>query len=149
MPKADRVVTPHLVVDDSEAAIAFYTEVFGATELFRLTSPDGAIVHAEIKVGQSLVMIADESPEHGSVSPKTLGGTPVILNLKLNDVDRVAAAAIACGAELLIPISDQFYGERSGRLRDPFGHLWIVSTHIEDVSPEEMQRRADKLYGPA
>lgn len=147
--KLDRaqVVTAHLVVSDSNAAIDFYKRAFGAIELYRLTSPNGAIVHAEIKIGQSLVMLADEAPEHGSFAPKTIGGTPVILNLKVADVDTLAKAAVACGAEVLIPVADQFYGERSGRLRDPFGHLWIVGTHIEDVTPEEMQSRADKLYG--
>lgn len=142
-------MTPHLVVSDSKAAIDFYEKAFGATELYRLISPDGEIVHAEIKIGESLVMLTDEAPGHGSLSPGTIGGTPVILNLKVDDVDAVAEAAVACGAEVLIPVADQFYGERSGRLRDPFGHLWIVGTHIEDVSPEEMQRRADKIYGAA
>jgi PhnB protein len=134
-------VTPYLSVNDAAAAIEFYKQGFGATEVMRLPGPNGKLGHAEIKIGDALVMLADEFPEYGNLSPKTLGGSAVRLHLYVTDVDAFFDKAVAAGAKVLIPIADQFYGDRSGRLEDPFGHVWLVSTHIEDVSPEEMQRR--------
>jgi PhnB protein len=138
-------VTPYLSVHDAAAAIEFYKKGFDATEVMRLPGPDGKLGHAEIKIGNRLVMLADEFPEHGNLSPKTLGGSAVRLHLYVEDVDAFFTKAVSAGAKVLIPIADQFYGDRSGRLEDPFGHVWLVSTHVEDVSPEEMQRRMEAL----
>ena len=134
-------VTPYLIVKDAAAAIAFYERAFGAKETMRLAEPSGRIGHAEISIGGATIMIADEYPEMGFRGPQALGGSPVTLVLHVTDVDAVADRAVAAGAAVVIPVKDQFYGERSGRIRDPFGHLWILSTHVEDVSTEEMQRR--------
>ncbi len=140
-------VTPLLVVPDTDAALRFYREAFDVKELFRLTMPDGATAHAQMLIGGALVMLADENPAHGNLAPTLVGGAPVLMNLTAPDVDDVVARAKAAGAEELIPVGDQFYGERSGRIRDPFGHVWIVSTVTEEVAPEEMQRRMDKMMG--
>ena len=136
-------VTPYLSVNDAASAIEFYKKGFGATEIMRLPDPSGKIGHAEVKIGNAIVMLADEFPEHGHVSPKTLGGSTVKLHMYVEDVDAFFDKAVAAGAKILIPIADQFYGDRSGRLEDPFGHIWLVSTHTEDVSPEEMQKRME------
>lgn len=136
-------VTPYLCVKDAAAAIEFYKKGFGATELMRLPMPDGKIGHAEIKIGNAIVMLADEHPETGHISPQTLGGSTVKLHMYVEDVDGFFEKAEAAGAKVLIPPADQFYGDRSGRLEDPFGHVWLVSTHTEDVSPEEMQKRME------
>jgi PhnB protein len=143
IPKEYAGVTPYLCVHDGAAAIEFYKQGFGATEKMRLPDPNGKIGHAEVKIGNALVMIADEFPEHGHISPKTLGGSTVKLHMYVEDVDAFFEKAVAAGAKVLIPVADQFYGDRSGRLEDPFGHIWLVSTHTEDVSPEEMQRRME------
>ena len=134
-------ITAYLGVHDAAAAIEFYKDAFGATEVMRLPMPNGKIGHAEVKIGNSLLMLADEAPDVGHNSPKTLGGTTVKLHMYVEDVDAFFERAVAGGAKVIIPVADQFYGDRSGRLEDPFGHLWIVSTHTEDVSPEEMERR--------
>ncbi|HLO00327.1 MAG TPA: VOC family protein [Pyrinomonadaceae bacterium] len=136
-------VIPYLSVNDCAAAIEFYKKAFGATEIMRLPMPGGKLGHAEIKIGDALVMLADEFPDYGNLSPKTLGGSAVRLHMYVEDVDAFFEKAVAAGAKILIPLADQFYGDRSGRLEDPFGHVWLVSTHIEDVSPEEMQRRME------
>lgn len=136
-------VTPYLSVNDAAAAIEFYKKGFGATEVMRLPGPDGKLGHAEIRIGDALVMLADESPDYGNLSPKTLGGSAVRLHMYVEDVDAFFEQAVAAGAKVLIPIADQFYGDRSGRLEDPFGHVWLISTHKEDVSPEEMQKRME------
>ncbi len=141
VPEGYYTATPHLIVKDTGAAIEFYKQAFGARELMRLTTPDGMIAHAEIKIGDSTVMLADEFPEWGNLSPESLGGTPARIHLYVEDVDAVAARAVAAGAKVEIPVDDQFYGDRSGRFRDPFGHLWVVGTRIEDMDPEDMQRR--------
>jgi PhnB protein len=138
-------VTPLLVVSNAAEALRFYTEAFGAEELFRLTMPDGAIAHAQMLIGGALVMLADENPDHGNLAPTTLGGSTVLMQLTVPDVDEVVARAKAAGAGEVIPVGDQFYGERSGRIRDPFGHVWIVSTVTEPLSPDEMQRRMDEM----
>jgi PhnB protein len=135
------IATPYLVVADGAKAIDFCKEAFGATELMRLADPDGRIAHAELKIGDSVIMLSGAAPEYGRLSPQSLGGTPVTIHLYVENVDAWANQVVAAGAKILRPVQDQFYGERSGRLQDPFGHVWIVSTHIEDVTPEEIQRR--------
>lgn len=142
---ASATVVPYLCVKDSAAAIEFYKQAFGATEIMRLNNPAGQIGHAEISIGGALVMLADEIPAYGNVSPTTLGGCPAKLAMQVPDVDAFVARAVAAGAKLVMPVADQFYGERSGRVEDPFGYSWLVSTHIEDVTPAEMQQRYDAL----
>jgi PhnB protein len=136
-------VTPYLAVNDAAAAIEFYKQGFGATEIMRLPEPSGKIGHAEVKIGNAIVMLADEHPANGHVSPATLGGSTVKLHMYVEDVDAFFEKAVAAGAKVLIPVADQFYGDRSGRLEDPFGHVWLVSTHTEDLSLEEIQRRME------
>lgn len=137
-------VFPYLMVRDAKAAIAFYTQAFGAVELFRHKAPDGKIGHAEVRIGDTVIMLADEFPDHDAHAPGKFGGSPVSLHLYCENVDEVAATAIAAGAKVKRPVADQFYGDRLGTLEDPFGHTWHVSTHIEDVSAEELDRRAKK-----
>lgn len=141
IPDGYPTATPYLVVKDAAKAIAFYELAFGATELLRLADPSGKVAHAEIKIGDSPVMLADEIPEWGNHSPQSLGGTPVSIHLYVEDVDDLERRAVAAGATVLIPVGDQFYGDRSGRLQDPFGHIWIIATHTEDMTPQEMRRR--------
>jgi PhnB protein len=136
-------VTPYLAVNDAAAAIEFYKSGFGATERMRLSAPDGKIGHAEVMIGNAIVMLADEDPGAAHISPKALGGSTVKLHMYVEDVDAFFEKAQAAGAKVLLPPADQFYGDRSGRLEDPFGHVWLVSTHTEDVSPEEMQKRME------
>ena len=140
-------VTPYLCVDGAGAAIDFYTEVFGAQERFRMPAPEGRIGHAEIQIGGSLIMLADEFPAMGAVSPRTVGGTPVTLQVYVDDVDAVFERAVARGATAIRKVEDQFYGDRAGQFEDPFGHRWSVATHVEDVPPEEMARRAAEMMG--
>ena len=140
-------VSPYLVVDGAAAAIDFYSQVLGAKERMRMGGPDGKVGHAELQIGDSLVMLADEFPEMGAVGPKTVGGTPVSIGVYVNDVDAVYAKAIEKGATATRPVEDRFYGDRSGEFVDPFGHKWSVSTHVEDVEPEEMERRAAAMMG--
>jgi PhnB protein len=142
IPDGYRSLSPYLIVADGAAAIAFYRDVFGARLRMRLDGPDGKVGHAELDIGDSLVMLADEHPEMGALAPSSIGGTPVGLHLYLEDVDAVVAKAVAAGAILKRPVDNQFYGDRLGSIVDPFGHLWHVSTHVEDVSPEEIGRRA-------
>ena len=149
VPDGYRSITPYVIVRGGAAAIAFYQKVFGARLRMKLDAPGGKIGHAELEIGDSLVMLADEHPEMGALAPPTIGGTPVGLHVYLADVDAVAAKAIAAGATLKRPVADQFYGDRLGSIVDPFGHLWHISTHIEDVSPDEIARRAAALHGGA
>lgn len=141
IPDGYHSVTPYLIVNDGASAIDFYKRAFGATELFRMDAPGGKIGHAEIKIGDSPIMLADEFPEMGYRSAKAIGSTPVSLMIYVEDVDSVFPQAIAAGGKELKPLEDQFYGDRSGTLEDPFGHVWTVSTHKEDISPEEMDQR--------
>ena len=145
IPAGLQELTPVLVVNDSNRAIEFYKTVFGAKERMRLTEPGGKVVHGELTIGHSVTMVSDEFPEWGDISPKTEIPSPVRIALYVEDVDVVADRAIAHGARLLIPIADQFYGDRGGRLADPFGHIWILATHKEDVSQDEMQKRMEAL----
>lgn len=140
------LVIPYLHVKGAARAIEFYQQAFGATEVLRLTEPGGRIGHAEIRIGESRVMLADEYPEHAIAGPQTLGGSSVDLGLSVDDVDAVVARAVAAGAKLIRPVADQFYGERAGKLEDPFGHVWQVSTITEEISTEEMQRRFAAMY---
>ncbi len=142
IPSGYPQVTPYLSVQGAAAAVEFYTQVFGATERMRMPGPGDTIGHCELELGSSLVMLADETPEIGFLSPKTLGGSPVILSVYVEDVDGVVERAVEAGATLLRPVEDQFYGDRSGQFEDPFGHRWSVASHVEDVSPDEMERRA-------
>ena len=145
IPEGYPQVTPYLVVEGAEAAIEFYGKVFGATERMRLPGPDGTIGHAELQLGDSLIMVADEAPQFGLRGPRAIGGTPVTISVYVEDVDGVVERAVQAGATLLRPVEDQFYGDRSGQLEDPFGHRWSVATHVADVSPDEMGRRAAEL----
>ena len=141
IPEGYHSVTPYLIVQDGAAAIDFYVQAFGAVELFRLPGPDGKLGHAEIKIGDSHVMLADECPQMGAQSPATLGGAGVSLMLYVEDVDSQFATALAAGATEVRAVQNQFYGDRSGTLKDPFGHTWTLGTHVEDVEPEELERR--------
>lgn len=141
IPEGYQNVTPYLIIDGAAAALDFYRTAFGAKEVMRMPSPDGRVGHAEILLGNSHVMLADEHPDMGYRGPQAYGGTPVSLMVYVPDVDATFAKAISAGATELRAIANQFYGDRSGTLRDPFGHVWTISTHVEDVSPEEIERR--------
>lgn len=145
IPDGYHSVTPYLVVKGASRAIDFYKQAFGATELLRMDGPEGSIGHAEIKIGDSPVMLADEHPQMGFRSPQTLGGAGVSLMIYVEDVDEVFPRAIAAGAKELRPVQNQFYGDRSGTLEDPFGHVWTISTHVEDVPEDEMLRRSEEF----
>ena len=134
-------VTPYLIIRGAARALEFYKKAFGAVEVMRFPMPDGKIAHAEIKIGEGIVMLADESPGQGYKSPATLGGTAVSMMFYVSDVDALFARATAAGAVVKQPLKDQFYGDRNATLDDPFGHTWTIATHLEDVSPAEMQRR--------
>ena len=141
VPDGYHTVTPYLIVKGAARALDFYKKAFGATELMRLADPTGKVGHAEIKIGDSVVMLADEHPEMGIRGPQSIGGSAVSILLYVNNVDALFSQAVAAGAKVLRPVKDQFYGDRSGTLEDPFGHMWSISTHKEDVSPEEINRR--------
>ena|SRR6185436_9098210 len=145
IPEGYHTVTPYLVVKNAAEAIEFYKRAFGASELLRMDGPDGTVGHAEIRIGDSPVMLADEYPDMGFRSPQSLGGAAVSLVVYVENVDEVFQRAVAAGAKELRPVKDQFYGDRSGTVEDPFGHVWTVSTHMEDVSHEEMRRRAEEM----
>jgi PhnB protein len=147
IPEGYHSVTPYLIIRGAAKAIEFYQKAFGATELFRFPTPDGKIGHAEIKIGDSPIMLADEYPEMGYNSPQSLSGSPVSLMIYVDDVDSVFNQAVAAGASVKEAVSDKFYGDRIGTLTDPFGHVWHISTHKEDVSIEEMQKRAQAAHG--
>ncbi len=142
IPEGYHSVTPYLIISGAADAIEFYKKAFGAIELLRMPYPDGKIGHAEIKIGDSPIMLADEVPDMKYLSPKTLGGSPVSILLYVEDVDTVFNRAVAAGATQDRPVEDKFYGDRAGSLIDPFGHTWHVATHKEDVTPEEMERRS-------
>ena len=138
-------ITPYLVVNEAAGAIEFYKKAFGATEIMRMDAPGGKIGHAEIRIGDSVVMLADEHPDFGAHAPQRYGGTPVSLLLYVEDVDKVVKGAVDLGSKLQRPVQDQFYGDRSGTIFDPFGHQWTIATHKEDVTPEEMEKRMAAL----
>jgi len=149
IPKGYHAVTPYLSVQGAAGAIAFYKKVFGAKEIMRMLGPGGTIGHAEIQVGDSRIMLADEFPEMNFRSPRSVGGTPVNIHLYVPDVDKVAKKAVAAGAKSLRPVADQFYGDRSGALEDPFGHVWHVATHIKDIPMKELKKRAAAMAAAA
>ena len=140
-------VSPSLVIDGAAQAIDFYTQVLGATERMRMGGPDGRVGHAEIQFGDSVVMLADEYPDMGYVGPKAIGGSPVTIAVYVEDVDTTFDAAVKAGATSYRAVENQFYGDRSGQFEDPFGHRWNVSTHVEDVPPDEMAKRAAAMAG--
>jgi PhnB protein len=146
IPEGYHAVTPYLIVNGGAKAIDFYKKAFGAMELFRMAQPDGKIGHAEIKIGDSPIMLADEAPAMDAKSPQSFGGSPVGIHLYVEDVDKVFNQAIAAGAKVERPVEDKFYGDRAGGVIDPFGHRWYISTHKEDVPPEELEKRAAALY---
>jgi PhnB protein len=146
VPHGYHSATPYLIIGGAAEAIEFYERVFGATELFRMPGPDDRIAHAEIKIGDSVIMLADEVLDMGYRSPRTLGGSSVSLLVYVDNVDTVFRRAIAAGALALRPVQDQFYGDRSGTLEDPFGHVWTIATHVEDVPLEEMRSRAQHRH---
>ena len=135
-------VTPYLIIDGADQAIAFYTKVLGATERMRMPSPGDRVGHAELTLGDSIIMLADEHPDMGILGPRSIGGTPVTISVYVEDVDSVFDRAISAGANELRPVENQFYGDRTGQFEDPFGHRWSVATHVEDIAPEEMTKRA-------
>lgn len=145
IPEGYQTVTPYLIIKGCADALEFYKRAFGAEEIMRMPTPDGRIGHAELQIGTSKVMLADEHPEIGALSPQTIGGAAVMMHLYVEDVDQVVADALAAGAKLKRPVKDQFYGDRSGAVEDAWGHHWHVATHIEDVSEEEMVRRMKEL----
>jgi PhnB protein len=142
IPDGYRALTPYLIVADAAGAIAFYQRVFGASERMRHNDPNGKIGHAELVIADSLIMLADEFPEHNARGPAAYGGSPVTLHLYVDDVDAVVERAASAGATVTRPVADQFYGDRAGSVTDPYGHVWHIATHIEDVSAEELARRA-------
>jgi PhnB protein len=146
IPAGYRTVTPYLTIKNGAKALEFYKKAFGATEIYKLMMPDGRLGHAEIRLGDSMIMLGDEFPEYGGKAPDTLGGSPVSIYLYVEDVDAFFKRALAAGAKERKPVMDQFYGDRSGQLEDPFGHLWWVATHKEDVTPEEIQKRAQAMF---
>ena len=141
IPAGYHTATPYLVIKGAAAAIDYYKKAFGATEVVRMAGPDGSIMHAEIKIGDSMIMLGEENPQMGATAPTSLGGSPVGLCLYVPDVDKRFAGAVAAGATVKKAVQDQFYGDRSGTVVDPYGHLWTIATHIEDVAPDEMNRR--------
>lgn len=141
IPEGYHTVTPYLIIKGAAEAIEFYKKAFGATEVFRMAQPDGKIGHAEVQIGDSRIMLADEFPEMGYLGPSTLGGSSVSILLYVEDVDAVFNQAVAAGGVEQKPLEDKFYGDRMGSLVDPFGHVWHVGTHTEDVTPEEMEKR--------
>jgi PhnB protein len=149
IPAGYHTVTPYLFLSDAAQAIEFYKKAFGAVESMRMAGPDGRIGHAEIRIGESAVMLADEFPDMGVRSPQTIGGSPVCFLIYVPDVDARFQQAIAAGAKELRPVKDQFYGDRTGTLEDPFGHLWTIASHVEDVTPEEMRRRSEAMMKEA
>lgn len=144
-PPGYHSVTPYLALRGARAALDFYARAFGAERVLELDMPDGSIAHAEIRIGDSILMMSEENAEWGNRSPLALGGSPVHLMIYVPDVDAAFARALAAGAERVRPVEDQFYGDRSGTLKDPFGYQWTLATHIEDVSTEEAQRRMQSM----
>jgi PhnB protein len=149
IPEGYNTVTPYLVIKGAAKAIDYYKNVFGASVVVRMDGPGGSVAHAELKIGDSHIMLADENLQMGNRSAESIGASPVSLLIYLPDCDAVVAKAVAAGAKVLKPVADQFYGDRSGFLQDPFGHLWGIATHKEDVSPEEMKERMKKLMPAA
>ena len=149
VPEGRNSVTPYLIVKGAAQAIDYYKKVFGATELMRMDAPDGKVGHAELRIGDSVIMLADENVAMGNRSAESIGASPVSLHVYLPDVDKTFEKAVSGGAKILKPVEDQFYGDRSGFLRDPFGHLWGIATHKEDVSAQEIEKRMKQMQPAA
>lgn len=147
VPNPNQPLAPYIIVRGAPAAIEFYCKAFGGKELFRLKDPSGKVGHAELSIGGARVMLADEYPDFGALSPVAVGGTPVALHLYVENVDEVVTTAVEAGAIILRPLRDEFFGDRTATLSDPFGHKWHLATRKEEVSPAEMQRRMDAAYG--
>ena len=147
IPDGYHSVTPYLIVDGAARAIEFYRQAFGATELYRLPGPGGSVAHAEVDIGNSRIILADGAPEAMAKSPTALGGTSIGLVIYTEDADALFDRAVAAGATVTRPLATQFYGDRTGTVKDPFGHQWTLATHVEDVSPEEMNRRLSAMMG--
>jgi PhnB protein len=147
IPDGYHSVTPYLIVHDAAAALEFYKKALGAVETLRMPTPGGKVGHAEIRIGNSVVMLADENPAMGARSARTIGGSPISLMVYVEDVDARVAQAVAAGGKLVRPVADQFYGDRTGGVDDPFGYHWYLATHVEDVPPDELKKRAEKAMG--
>ena len=140
IPDGMHTVTPHLICAGASEAIEFYKTAFNATEISRLSGPGGRLMHASIRIGDSIVMLVDEMPEHGALGPKSLKGSPVAIHLYVPDADAAAAQAVKAGARITMPVTDMFWGDRYGQLEDPFGHRWSIATHVRDVAAADMQK---------
>jgi len=145
IPEGMRSVTPHLVCAGAAAAIDFYKKAFGAVEQGRMAGPDGRLMHAMVRIGDSAVMLVDEMPEWGALGPKALKGSPVTIHLYVDDADAFVKRAVQAGAKVTMPVAEQFWGDRYGRIEDPFGHRWSIATHVRDVTPEEMKQAMQKM----
>lgn len=148
IPEGHQGAIPYLSIRNASEAIAFYKRAFGATETLCI-GHDGKIGHAELAIGEARIMLSDEFPDHDALSPQTIGGTPIMIHLYVEDVDSFTSRAVGEGLKILRPVEDQFYGDRGGKFEDPFGHRWWIATHKEDMSPEELRKRAAALYGGA
>jgi len=147
IPEGMRSVTPHLICAGAAAAIEFYKKAFGAVELSRIPGVNGKIMHASIRIGDSVIMLNEENPEWGALGPKALKGSPVTIHLYVKDADAVFAQAVKAGAKVTMPLDDMFWGDRYGKVEDPFGHQWSIGTHVRDVTPEEMQKAMAQMAG--
>jgi PhnB protein len=147
IPHGMHTVTPHLICNGAADAIAFYTRAFNAVETSRLPGPNGKLMHASLRIGDSTIMLVDEMPEHGALGPKSLKGSPVAIHLYVEDVDALAAQAVRAGARITMPVSDTFWGDRYAQLEDPFGHRWSVATHVRDVSAADMHKAMQSMCG--
>jgi PhnB protein len=147
IPEGYHTITPYLTVRGAADALAFYERAFGAKELYRMDGPGGSIMHAEMRLGDSAFMLTDESEEWGNLSPASIGGTGSSLMIYVDDADEIFNRAVEAGAKVVMEVSDQFYGDRSGMVEDPYGHRWSISTHVEDVPPDELNRRAREMMG--
>ena len=147
IPVGMHTVTPHLICEGAANAIEFYKKAFDAVEVARMAGPNGKIMHAAVRIGDSTVMLVDDFPDYGSRGPKALSGSPVVIHLYVEDADKFAARAVAAGAKMTMPVSEMFWGDRYGQLEDPFGHRWSVATHVKDVTPEEMRQAMSKMAG--
>ena len=145
IPEGMHTITPHLVCAGAAEAIEFYRKAFGAVELSRVLGSDGKLMHASIRIGDSVIMLNDEFPEWGSFGPKSLKGSPVIIHLYVENADATFEQAVRAGAKITMPLDDMFWGDRYGKLEDPFGHQWSVGTHVRDVTPEEMQKAMEQM----
>ena len=146
IPEGMHTITPHLICEGAAAAIEFYKQAFGAVEISRHAAPDGKLIHAELRIGDSVVFLADANPEWQAKGPNELGGTPVSIHLYVEDADAVVAQAAEADGAVMMPVQDTFWGDRYGKLTDPFGHSWSIATHVRDVSPEEMEQAAQEMF---